>query len=103
MKTLDPAGRLAHLQAGTITIILRPGLPVSRATPIPGTTAVVLGGDDLLQDFRIWLDDHEVDDAAKALGVSRAKVGRMRTGLGLSKKYDRQSRTTIWRRGKEQP
>ena len=102
MKTLDPAGRIAALQAGIITLILRPGLPVSRATLIPGTSAVILGGDDLLADFRAWLDDHQVDDAARALGISRAKVGRMRAGLGLSKKYDRQSRTTTWRRGKEQ-
>ena len=103
MKTFDPNGRLAITRAAPITIIARPEQPVTGdAWRVPGTSVVLLGGDQVRDDLVAWLAEQEIDEAALVLGVSRAVVGRMRIGLGLAKTYDRQSRTTAWRKNKEE-
>ena len=102
MKTFDPDGRLAVTRAAPITIIARPRQPVTGdAWRVPGTSVVLLGGEQVREDLAAWLAEQEIDEAARALGVSRAVAGRMRIGLGIAKSYDRQSRTTAWRKTKE--
>lgn len=53
------------------------------------------------QEFIRWLKDTPIPDAAKQLGVSRAKAGRIRKAMGLSDEYTGGSRTTEWRRRKK--
>ncbi|RLC78198.1 MAG: hypothetical protein DRI81_07190 [Chloroflexi bacterium] len=65
---------------------------------VDGTRVVVVGGRSVVDDLKKWLSRQSVSDAAKTLGIGQGTVGRLRRGLGLSEKYDKNSRTTKWRK-----
>lgn len=101
MRTFDKDGRLAVARADRVTLIGRPDQPVTNARIIPGTLVVLFGSDQVAGDLKAWLGENEISAAAKATGIHRSTIDRMRHGLGLASTYDRKSRTTKWRKRRE--
>ena len=62
---------------------------------IPGINALV---EPKVKEALIeYLGSETVDDAAAEMGISRARVSRLREGLGIAGTYDGNSKTTQWR------
>ena len=91
--TFNQEPRLAAVRAGRVIVV---GRPPFDAQALDGTQVMILG--DALADFTAWLKDQSISSACKALDTTPGTISRIKKALGIADTYDKDSRTTQWRR-----